>query len=97
MLDNAGHIVHIDFGFILEISPGGNLGFEPPSFKLSHEMAQLLDPGGMRTSAPFKLFQELVVRAYLAVGRGSGLCGSGYRCALQGRSAGGIEQSTVRH
>jgi phosphatidylinositol 4-kinase len=67
MLDDQGHIVHIDFGFILEISPGGNMGFESAAFKLSHEMAQLLDPGGKRSSPQFRLFEELVVRAYLAV------------------------------
>ena len=67
MLDREGRIVHIDFGFILEISPGGNLGFESAAFKLSHEMAQLLDPGGGRASAHFALFEELVVRGFLAV------------------------------
>ena len=66
MIDAVGHIVHIDFGFILEISPGGNMGFESAAFKLSHEMAQLLDPGGRRASAQFRLFEELVVRAYLS-------------------------------
>jgi hypothetical protein len=67
MLDDEGHIVHIDFGFILEISPGGNLGFESAAFKLSHEMTQLMDPGGRRDSPHFRLFEEAVVRAYIAV------------------------------
>ncbi|GFH25013.1 uncharacterized protein HaLaN_22903, partial [Haematococcus lacustris] len=51
LVSKEGHLVHIDFGFILEISPGGNMGFESAAFKLSHEMTQLLDPGGARTSA----------------------------------------------
>ena len=67
LIDRSGRLVHIDFGFILEISPGGNLGFETAAFKLSHEMTQLLDPGGTQTSAQFRRFQELVVRGYLVV------------------------------
>ncbi|KAL6758982.1 kinase-like domain-containing protein [Haematococcus lacustris] len=66
LVSKEGHLVHIDFGFILEISPGGNMGFESAAFKLSHEMTQLLDPGGARTSAVWAQFEELCVRAYLA-------------------------------
>eukprot|EP00884_Botryococcus_braunii_P016006 jgi/Botrbrau1/3089/Bobra.0070s0075.1 len=65
MIDADGHLVHIDFGFILGISPGGNLGFETAAFKLSHEMTQLLDPGGTRASPHFRLFEEMCIRAYL--------------------------------
>ncbi|KAK9821480.1 hypothetical protein WJX74_000721 [Apatococcus lobatus] len=69
MITNEGHLVHIDFGFILEISPGGNLGFESAAFKLSHEMTQILDPGARKSSATFQEFQELCIRGFL-VARG---------------------------
>lgn len=67
LIDDKGHLVHIDFGFILEISPGGNMGFESAAFKLSHEMTQLLDPGNTRQSSHFKLFEQLCIRGYLVV------------------------------
>lgn len=47
---SVGRLVHIDFGFILETSPGNNMRFESAHFKLSHEMTQLLDPSGVMKS-----------------------------------------------
>ncbi|GLC75866.1 Phosphatidylinositol 4-kinase alpha 1 [Pleodorina starrii] len=65
LIDEEGHLVHIDFGFILDISPGHNMGFESAAFKMSHEMTQLLDTGGKRNSGTYLRFQELCVRGYL--------------------------------
>ena len=66
MIDNTGRLIHIDFGFIFGISPGGNMGFESAAFKLSYEMTELLDPGNTRKSVHFLRFQELCVKGYLA-------------------------------
>jgi len=66
MIDNMGRIIHIDFGYIFGISPGGNMGFESAAFKLSYEMTELLDPGNTRKSIHFLRFQELCIKGYLA-------------------------------
>eukprot|EP00963_Diacronema_lutheri_P001420 scaffold86_cov338-Pavlova_lutheri.AAC.83 len=65
LLTKDGYMVHIDFGFIFEISPGGNLGFENAAFKLTHEMTQLLDPSGDKQSSEYKRFKAHCVRAFL--------------------------------
>ncbi|XP_024959185.1 phosphatidylinositol 4-kinase alpha 1 isoform X3 [Cynara cardunculus var. scolymus] len=69
LFDNVGRLVHIDFGFILETSPGGNMRFESAHFKLSHEMTQLLDPSGAMKSDTWFLFVSLCVKGYLAARR----------------------------
>ncbi|KAH9071165.1 hypothetical protein EDB83DRAFT_2366879 [Lactarius deliciosus] len=63
MIDGEGHIVHVDFGFLFDIGPGG-VKFEPSSFKLNHEMVVLM---GGRTSQGYALFQQLCVAAFLAL------------------------------
>ncbi|KAI8148722.1 hypothetical protein BJV82DRAFT_642239 [Fennellomyces sp. T-0311] len=63
MLDDDGHIIHIDFGFIFDIAPGG-ITFESSPFKLTTEMIQVM--GGASDEQAFRQFSELVVKAYLA-------------------------------
>ncbi|KAI8369570.1 uncharacterized protein BYT42DRAFT_503440 [Radiomyces spectabilis] len=63
MLDDDGHLVHIDFGFIFDIAPGG-ITFESSPFKLTAEMVQVM--GGNSEQQSFRQFSELVIKAYLA-------------------------------
>ncbi|KAG5418590.1 pik1 [Candida metapsilosis] len=56
MLDHEGHIIHIDFGFLLGNSPGSNIGFEAAPFKLTTEYVDLL--GGIESQF-YQLFVEV--------------------------------------
>ena len=63
MIDDAGHILHIDFGFCFDIAPGG-VRFERAPFKLTSEMVAVM--GGNATTQSFRWFEELCVKAFLA-------------------------------
>ena len=63
MIDDAGHILHIDFGFCFDIAPGG-VKFERAPFKLTSEMVAVM--GGSTASQPYACFEELCVKAFLA-------------------------------
>ena len=63
MVDDAGHILHIDFGFCFDIAPGG-VRFERAPFKLTSEMVAVM--GGSTSSQPYRWFEELCIKAFLA-------------------------------
>jgi len=63
LLDNEGHIIHIDFGFMLSNSPG-YVGFESAPFKMSVEYIEILD--GLN-SPKFKEFKSLVLKGFLGL------------------------------
>ena len=63
MIDEAGHIVHIDFGFCFDIAPGG-VRFERAPFKLTGEMIAVM--GGSPSAQSFRWFEELCIKAFLA-------------------------------
>ncbi|KAH9192159.1 hypothetical protein AeNC1_005866 [Aphanomyces euteiches] len=67
LLDKQGHLVHIDFGFLLGIAPGGNWSLESqPPFKLTKEMVEVL--GGPH-SPLFAKFVQLFTLGFLALQR----------------------------
>ncbi|KAI4143497.1 MAG: hypothetical protein LQ341_002900 [Variospora aurantia] len=62
MVDDAGHILHIDFGFCFDIAPGG-VRFERAPFKLTSEMVAVM--GGSTASQSYRWFEELCIKAFL--------------------------------
>ena len=64
LIDNEGHLAHIDFGFLLSNAPGKGLKFENAPFKLSRDMVDCL--GGMKGTY-FENFRKLLKKGFYAV------------------------------
>jgi phosphatidylinositol 4-kinase len=67
LIDNMGHIIHIDFGFMLSTSPG-SMGFEAAPFKLTQDYVDVL--GGLNSPA-FEQFKTLCKQAFQALRKDS--------------------------
>ena len=63
LIDDAGHIIHIDFGFFLTNSPG-KLQFETAPFKLTREMVDIM--GGYESDL-FAYYKVLMLQGFLAL------------------------------
>ena len=66
LLDNRGHLIHIDFGFFFLSSPGKNTGFESAPFKLTTDFVEAM---GGPESYTFRTFRELCVRSFIVLRR----------------------------
>ncbi|XP_032670771.1 phosphatidylinositol 4-kinase beta isoform X1 [Odontomachus brunneus] len=62
LLHSDGHLIHIDFGFILSTSPR-NLGFETSPFKLTPEFVEVM---GGNQSKMFEEFKSLILQGLIA-------------------------------
>uniref|UniRef100_A0A8C6L7W5 Phosphatidylinositol 4-kinase beta n=1 Tax=Nothobranchius furzeri TaxID=105023 RepID=A0A8C6L7W5_NOTFU len=62
LLDADGHIIHIDFGFILSSSPR-NLGFETSAFKLTSEFVDVM---GGPDGDMFNYYKMLMLQGLIA-------------------------------
>jgi len=61
MIDTRGHIIHIDFGFVMGMAPGNDFSMERAPFKLTKEYVEVM--GGL-DSVCFKEYQRLVVEGF---------------------------------
>ncbi|KAG6476772.1 hypothetical protein ZIOFF_066020 [Zingiber officinale] len=65
LLDEEGHIIHIDFGFMLSNSPGG-VNFESAPFKLTRELLEVMDSDAEGTPSEFfDYFKVLCIQGFL--------------------------------
>ncbi|XP_073115637.1 phosphatidylinositol 4-kinase beta 1 isoform X1 [Elaeis guineensis] len=65
LMDEEGHIIHIDFGFMLSNSPGG-VNFESAPFKLTRELLEVMDSDAEGTPSEFfDYFKVLCIQGFL--------------------------------
>lgn len=66
LLDNEGHLIHIDFGFMLHNSPG-MINFETAPFKLTRELLEVMESDAEGTGSElFDYFKVLCIQGFLA-------------------------------
>lgn len=63
-MDKEGHLMHIDFGFLLSSAPGKGLKFESAPFKMTDEYVDCL--GGVKSEA-FKEFRHGMAKGMRAL------------------------------
>lgn len=63
LIDDQGHIIHIDFGYMLSKTPGA-VSFESAPFKLTNEYLQVM---GGQSSLKFLEFKKLMIKGFLAI------------------------------
>ena len=61
MLDRKGHILHIDFGFLLSNAPGKGVKFEKAPFKLTGEYLDVLGKNNVKN------FRKLIAEGFSAL------------------------------
>ena len=66
LIDNKGHLIHIDFGFLLSNAPGKGLKFETAPFKLNRDM---LDCLGGTNGKYFEEFKKLLKKGFTAINK----------------------------
>ncbi|KAJ6741002.1 hypothetical protein OIU79_001010 [Salix purpurea] len=65
LMDEDGHIIHIDFGFMLSNSPGG-VNFESAPFKLTRELLEVMDSDAEGIPSEFfDYFKVLCIQGFL--------------------------------
>ncbi|XP_010270431.1 PREDICTED: phosphatidylinositol 4-kinase beta 1-like [Nelumbo nucifera] len=65
LMDEEGHIIHIDFGFMLSNSPGG-VNFESAPFKLTRELLEVMDSDAEGVPSEFfDYFKVLCIQGFL--------------------------------
>lgn len=66
LIDAEGHIIHIDFGFLLSNAPGKGLKFETAPFKLTSDMVDCL---GGRGSKYYKKYVKRLRQGFAAISK----------------------------
>eukprot|EP00397_Hematodinium_sp_SG-2012_P003902 GEMP01003912.1.p1 GENE.GEMP01003912.1~~GEMP01003912.1.p1 ORF type:complete len:884 (+),score=159.99 GEMP01003912.1:257-2908(+) len=63
LIDSKGHLIHIDFGFMLSNAPGA-FTFETSPFKLTQEFLDVMDGEG---SDQYEYFRTLMINGFLSL------------------------------